>query len=581
MNQRDESMGRANLAWGRVTAEVLRRSGVERVVLSPGSRSTPLALGFAKCSGLEVVPVLDERSAGFLALGMAKESAQPVALVCTSGTAAANYLPAIVEANLSDVPLLVLTADRPGELRDCQSGQTIDQTKLYGDHVRWWAEIGPAEEGEESLAWLRQVLVQAVRKAVGSPFGPVHLNFPLREPFFPEGDCEEPDFETLLDQCVPPARTEPSLVAGEAARLAGELDVAGRRWLITAGAHAPGDADAHCAAVAAIAERLQAPVLADALSGLRDHASSNLRLVTTYDAILRSGSGLDELAPDAVLRLGPLQTSKTLRKWLGSLDLPTWVVDPSGRDVDGLRGRANHLTLTPEGFASVLVNGEGQGIDWGAAWAGRESRASAELDARLGDVPFAFEGRVAWALSRCLPAGLPLFAASSMPVRDLEYFWRPNDVGRRIFFNRGANGIDGTLSTALGVAWDGSPSVLLTGDLALLHDANGFLTIPKFKGSLTIVLVDNGGGGIFETLPVALREPAIFEKFFATPQAVDFAELATCHGVEHAKPSNWDDFEALISELPARGVRIVELSTDRKRDVSLRADLLAAAGAVT
>ncbi len=574
-------MGRANLAFGRVTAEVLRRSGVERVVLSPGSRSTPLALGFAKCSGLEVVPVLDERSAGYLALGMAKESAQPVALVCTSGTAAANYLPAIVEANLSDVPLLVLTADRPGELRDCQSGQTIDQTKLYGDHVRWWAEVGPAEEGEESLAWLRQALVQAVRKAVGSPSGPVHLNFPLREPFFPEGDCEELDFETLLDQCGLPARTEPALADGEAARLAGKLDVAGRRWLITAGAHAPGDTNAHCAAVAAVAERLQAPVLADALSGLRDHASVNPRLVTTYDAILRSGSSLDELAPDAVLRLGPLPTSKTLRKWLGSLDLPTWVVDPSGRDLDGLRGRANHLTLTPEGFEPVMADEDGQGIDWGAAWAGREARASAELDTRLGDAPFVFEGRVAWALSRCLPENVPLFAASSMPVRDLEYFWRPNDVGRRIFFNRGANGIDGTLSTALGVAWGGSPAVLLTGDLALLHDANGFLSLPKFKGSLTIVLVNNGGGGIFETLPVAQREPALFEEYFATPQAVDFGELAVCHGVEHLKPSGWEEFEALMSELPAAGVRLVELTTDRKRDVAMRADLLAAAGSVT
>ena len=168
-----------------------------------------------------------------------------------------------------------------------------------------------------------------------------------------------------------------------------------------------------------------------------------------------------------------------------------------------------------------------------------------------------------------------------MPVRDLEYFWRPNDAGRRIFFNRGANGIDGTLSTALGVAWRGSPAVLLTGDLALLHDANGFLTLPKFKGSLTIVLVNNRGGGIFETLSVAQREPAIFEECFATPQAVDFAELAACHGVEHVKPSSWEEFEAVMSELPALSVRIVELATDRKQDVSLRADLLAAAGAVS
>ncbi|MFP6886840.1 MAG: hypothetical protein VB997_04730, partial [Opitutales bacterium] len=250
------------------------------------------------------------------------------------------------------------------------------------------------------------------------------------------GDHDEPDLQPLLAQCAPPVRSVPSLAASEADRLANELKVSGRRWLVVAGPHAPGDADAHCSAVATIAERLQAPVLADALSGLRDYAPSNPRLVTTYDAILRSETDLDELAPDAVLSLGPLPTSKTLRKWLGKLDLPTWVVDPSGRDVDGLRRRASHLTLTAEGFASTLTNMEGQGADWEAAWAEREAQASASLDEKLSEAPFAFEGRVAWSLSRCLPTGVPLFAASSMPVRDLDYFWRPNAAGRRIFFNR-------------------------------------------------------------------------------------------------------------------------------------------------
>ncbi|MFP6900920.1 MAG: 2-succinyl-5-enolpyruvyl-6-hydroxy-3-cyclohexene-1-carboxylic-acid synthase, partial [Opitutales bacterium] len=313
MSERNESIGRANLTWGRVVAETLFRAGVERVALSPGSRSTPLVLGFAKCSGLEVVSVLDERSAGYLALGMAKESGKPVVLLCTSGTAAANYLPAIVEANLSDVPLIVLTADRPGELRDRQSGQTIDQTKLYGDHLRWWTEVGPAEEGEAALSYLRQVLLQAVRKSVGSPAGPVHLNFPLREPFFPKEDHKEPDLEALLAQCSSPFRIEPSLAQGEAARLGNELNQSGRRWLVVAGQAAPDDLDSHREAVAVIAERLQAPVLADALSGLRDHASINSRLVTTYDAILRNRTGLDELSPDAVLNLGPLPISKALR----------------------------------------------------------------------------------------------------------------------------------------------------------------------------------------------------------------------------------------------------------------------------
>jgi 2-succinyl-5-enolpyruvyl-6-hydroxy-3-cyclohexene-1-carboxylate synthase len=339
--------------------------------------------------------------------------------------------------------------------------------------------------------------------------------------------------------------------------------------VIVAGPAVVADAAAHAAIVGEIARRLGWPVLTDGLSALRNCAGTVPSLVTTYDTILRNPRAAERLRPEIVLSLGAWPTSKVLRGWLEKAGAPAFLVSDRPDNLDALHGRTRQLPLSLAAFAAQLPQAaDANGYE--RMWAAYERKARAALDAKLSATTEFFEGKAAWLLAQHLPAATPLFVASSMPVRDVEYFWPANDRGVRPFCNRGANGIDGTLSTALGAAHGaGRPAVLLTGDLALLHDANGFLLRPKFRGSLTIVLINNRGGGIFEHLPVAQFEPP-FEEFFATPQEADFAKLCAAHGVEHVTVRDWAHFVELVSVLPPAGIRVLELRTDRKRDAATR-----------
>lgn len=348
------------------------------------------------------------------------------------------------------------------------------------------------------------------------------------------------------------------------------------RGLIVAGPAQPVDPAAHAAAVARMAQKLGWPVLADGLGPLRGRAGRSPLLVAHYDAVLRSPRLAARLRPEAVLCLGEWPTSKVLRQWLAAADARTWLVNPDDRNHDALHGRTRHLRCAVEAL-TVAAGPVRRAAAYARAWRRADRAAARLLGARLSALDPLFEGKVSWLLGRQLPAGTPLFIASSMPVRDVEYFWPAGDGRAQPFFNRGANGIDGTLSTALGVAHGNRPSVLLCGDLALLHDTNGFLLRPKLRGSLTIVLINNRGGGIFEMLPMAKFDPP-FEEFFATPQEVDFGRLCAAYGAEYVRVGDWDQFAALISRLPAAGLRVLEVRTDRKRDAARRRELLAAAG---
>jgi 2-succinyl-5-enolpyruvyl-6-hydroxy-3-cyclohexene-1-carboxylate synthase len=354
--------------------------------------------------------------------------------------------------------------------------------------------------------------------------------------------------------------------------------------LIVAGPAAPDDAARYVDHVCKLATSLGWPVLADALSPVRTGVRTLRRaatpeiepavatVVTTYDAILRNATLARDLAPRTVLCLGGWPTSKILRAWLESSGAEIVLVSNSTANRDALHGRTRQICAPVE---SLAVSDEKVADDsYRKAWRNAESATRAALDSALEADATLFEGKAAWLMARSLPERTRIFVASSMPIRDVEYFWPANGRAHEIVFSRGANGIDGTLSTALGVAHGGAPAVLLTGDLALLHDANGFLLRPKFRGSLTIVLINNGGGGIFEHLPVASFDPP-FEEFFATPQQVDFAKLCAAHGVEHVLVNNWTQFTALIEKLPSQGIRVLELRTDRKRDAATRKRLLA------
>jgi 2-succinyl-5-enolpyruvyl-6-hydroxy-3-cyclohexene-1-carboxylate synthase len=560
-----------NSLWSSVLVETLVRSGVTQAVVSPGSRSAPLVFALARHSGLEAIPVLDERSAAFFALGLARQHGRPVALACTSGTAAANYLPAVVEAQESGVPLLVITADRPPEMRACASGQTIDQQKLYGGQVNFFHELAVPETSEALLRYLRQTVAQAVARTLAPAAGPVHLNAPFRDPLPPVPDgatgklASAIDWDAFFAHLAPPS----AVTSGT------EMPVLARakRGLIVAGPAQPADPAAYAAAVGDIARRLGWPVVADGLSPLRHHSSGGPQLVTAYDTILRHAPTAESLRPDAVLCLGGWPTSKVLRGWLEQGSHPTWLITDRPDNRDALHGRTRSVPISLEALAAGLP-ASATPASYGALWSAAESRVRQMLDARLEAETALFEPKATWLLARHLPEGTPLFIASSMPVRDVEYVWPPTARRTRPFFNRGANGIDGTLSTALGVAHGGRPSVLLTGDLALLHDTNGFLLRPKLRGSLTVVLINNRGGGIFEHLPVAAFDPP-FEEFFATPQEADFAQLCGAYGVAHVPVRDWPHFIELISTLPAKGLRVLEIGTDRKRDAVQRKRLFA------
>ncbi len=346
--------------------------------------------------------------------------------------------------------------------------------------------------------------------------------------------------------------------------------------MIIAGPAQPTRPTAYARAVAELAAHLGWPVLAAARSPLRNHADFFPHgLVTSYESILRAAVPADRLRPEVVIVLGSqLPTSKTLRAWLTAADAPTWYITDSPLNPDALHARTQVLRTTPQLLAAQIPAAEAPNA-YARMWATYETEARAKLEGYFETLSpnELFEGRASWLLAKHLPANTTVAFANSMPIRDAEYFWAPNARRLRPAFSRGANGIDGTLSTALGLAHDNLPTVLLTGDLALLHDTNGFLQARNLRGHLTIILINNEGGGIFQHLPVSQFDPP-FEKFSATPQAVDFAQLAKAYAVEHTLVRDWPHFIELISALPETGVRVLELRTNRKSDAATRKTLL-------
>ncbi|MBE7540105.1 MAG: 2-succinyl-5-enolpyruvyl-6-hydroxy-3-cyclohexene-1-carboxylic-acid synthase [Opitutaceae bacterium] len=558
-----------NTVWSSVMVESLVRLGLRQAVVSPGSRSTPLTMALVRHSAVETIPALDERSAGFFALGLARRAGKPVVLVCTSGSAGAHLYPAIIEASESGVPLIVLTADRPPELRECHSGQTIDQQKLYGDHVRWYHELAVPEPALDLLRCVRQQMAHGWSRASGPFPGPVHLNVPFRDPLAPLPDGRVRELEGRIDDLFF-EHLGTAVCAGS--EVVTRFRTATSRGLIVAGPAAPFNAAVYAAAAGRLAAATGWPVLADTLSSLRTESlDTNAPIVSSYDAILRNERVSRLLAPRQILCLGGWPTSKVLRAYLEASQADVLLVSPTERNRDSLHARTRQIAAPVE---SLVPEGAAPGDDaYASLWRRAEAVARSALDAGLKDCG-QFEGKAAWLLAQVLPENTPVFVAGSMPVRDVEYFWPVNHRRPQFAFNRGANGIDGTLSSALGMAHGGRPSVLLTGDLALLHDTNGGLLLNRFRGSLTIVLINNRGGGIFEHLPIAAFNPP-FEDYFATPQLVDFSRWAATYGIEHTLVGDWNAFERAVGALPASGVRLLEVRTDRKSDAAFRKALFA------
>ncbi|PSP03686.1 MAG: 2-succinyl-5-enolpyruvyl-6-hydroxy-3-cyclohexene-1-carboxylic-acid synthase [Cyanobacteria bacterium QS_7_48_42] len=572
-----------NTLWSSIIAETLKRLGLTTAIICPGSRSAPLTVAFAQHPEIEAIPILDERSAAFFALGVAKRSHVPAALVCTSGTAGANFYPAVIEASESQVPLLVLTADRPPELRDCHAGQAIDQQKLYGSYPNWQAELALPSQEIGMLRYLRQTIVQAVKRSLFSVPGAVHLNVPFREPLAPTPQPDTLNSQLHQEDFFAGITLNPyphSCTGDSASRPYSSLLSTWKqceRGIIIAGVAQPQHRQEYCQAITHLSQSLGWAVLAEGLSPVRNYANLNPYLISTYDLILGNPQLSQKLAPEMVIQLGALPTSKELRAWLNSTQPQRWIIDPSPENFDPLHGKTTHLHLSVEQLATTippLAKQESVSSDYLHQWRDAETQLRQALDKTMATTDTLFEGKAAWLLSQTLPPATPLLIANSMPVRDVEFFWKPNNSGIQPFCNRGANGIEGSLSTALGIAHHHQSSVMLTGDLALLHDTNGFLQRNRFTGHLTIVLINNNGGGIFEMLPISQFEPP-FQEYFATPQEMDFAQLCGTYGIEYKRITNWQQLQALLNPLPEKGIRVLEIPTNRREDAKWRQENMA------
>ncbi|HEX4731408.1 MAG TPA: 2-succinyl-5-enolpyruvyl-6-hydroxy-3-cyclohexene-1-carboxylic-acid synthase [Solirubrobacterales bacterium] len=613
-----------NTALASAFAEELARGGLRRAVVSPGSRSTPLAVALWREPGIEVTVIVDERSAGFFALGAAQASGEPVALLCTSGTAVANYHPAVAEADLAALPLIVLSADRPPELRDIGAGQTIDQIKTFGEAVRWFCEVGTHEADDSGLLHLRSVACRALARARGEirP-GPVHLNLPFREPLAPipvEGAV------TATDELALHGRQGRPLTAVT------RVDLEPTSFVLDEVAGHIGDAIAGVIVVgrqidpelreplAHLARASGFPILAEPTSQMRLGPHDRSYVVTTYDTLLRDEHWAHGVVPELVLRFGDLPTSKPLRTWLAASGADQIVVDPSGGWNEPTNRAAAILRADPTECASGWAvrlekasEAEGRGakgqvseggargpllsrtagrfvqgpprpapkawlvaeeaaltaiaaeLDGGGANDGDELSAATDTEAS-GSAAVITEPALHLALGRAHQDGDLVYTASSMPIRDQETFLGPGEADVLLLCNRGANGIDGLVSSGIGAAHaSGRPTTIVTGELGFLHDIGSLAALRDVTTPVRIVVIDNGGGGIFHFLPQqAALETDEFEALLGTPRGVSVERAAALFDLPYRRLESLAD----LPEALAAGTGLIEVRTNRATNVA-------------
>jgi len=550
----------------RAFVDELARCGMRAACTSPGSRNAPLVLSLAREPRLRCYSHVDERCAGFFALGLAKASGLPVAVTCTSGTAAAELLPAAIEAREARVPLLLLTADRPAELRENGAGQAIDQLKLFGSAAKWFSEVAVHEASEQNLRWMRTLACRAYWTALAGRPGAVHLNFPLREPLIDERETP-PEHTGRGDGRPYVVRTSaPPAMTNAAKDTLHELTDASRRGVLVAGRD-----ERHPelpAAAAHLAATAGWPLLADPLSGARRGTAA----IAYYDALLRDEKLAAELTPDLVVRLGDLPVSKPLRTWLANMgDVQQVAFDPEGAWQDPASALSHSLVIDPMLALGEMAHGAGGEEGWLARWRTADELTAEAIGAAIGDEQLS-DPAVARELGVLLPEHALLFVASSMPVRDIETFWPARSDPPRVLCNRGANGIDGIVSAAFGAAaHHNGPTVLLIGDVALAHDIGGLLAASRLSLSLTIVLLDNHGGGIFDFLAVAGTEEDIYTQHIATPTGLDFSQVAASYGIAHKPVTTRAELRMALEHAftPAAGPTLVHVTSDRQHNVWL------------
>jgi 2-succinyl-5-enolpyruvyl-6-hydroxy-3-cyclohexene-1-carboxylate synthase len=616
--------------YAAVFVDELQRTNLRNVVICPGSRSTPLAMAFAAQTAIQTWMHVDERSAAFFGLGMAKRLHEPVALLCTSGTAAANFLPALVEATLSHAPLLVLTADRPHELRENGAPQSIDQNRLYGTYAKWFVDVALPEATNAAFRYVRTIADRAVAATQTIPAGPVHLNFPFREPLTPEPIPELP---------LPPVEQR-DLVAWEGrpdnAPYTGVFNTShaipdsaaigniqreifnALRGLIIVG---PNDDSTLIEPLVRLAAYLGYPILADPLSQLRTGNHSQTQILTSYDAFLRIGSFIESAQPELIIRFGAMPTSKPLLLYLKRYaTTPLVVIDGNSGWEEPTQLASQLIHTNPTAFCNELLNALEQqqtnekryqdafrerdqdsasapaipyptpsptdgdlardhrskeGVTWLSLWKDTDKITQHALEKSMYDFEEIFEGRVFSELANLLPESTTLYIGNSMPVRDLDTFFWSRQQHIHIIGNRGTNGIDGVISTALGASAVGEqePTVLVLGDLSFFHDLNGLLAARLHQLNLTIILINNDGGGIFSFLPQAAY-PEHFEQLFGTPTGLDFQPVVEMYGGRFQRVDGWEAFRKAVNlGLNSDGLDVIEVLAERSSNVNMHRQL--------
>ncbi|OIK12767.1 2-succinyl-5-enolpyruvyl-6-hydroxy-3-cyclohexene-1-carboxylic-acid synthase [Bacillus sp. MUM 116] len=538
-------------------------SGITDVVVSPGSRSTPMAMVIAEHPDLKLHIHVDERSAAFFALGIAKASNRPVAILCTSGTAAANYYPAIVEAKYARVPLLVFTADRPHELRDVGAPQAIEQLHLYGHHVKWFTEMPLPEKSDEMIRYARTVCARAVSIAAKAPAGPVHLNFPFREPLIPKiaddlfQTTERPEgYVKVVNGDI--------VITDEQFKEIAALLKGKEKGIIVCGHIADktfGDR------VTKLAETLKFPILVDPLSQLRSGIHSQENIIETYDTFLRNDDAKNALKPDIVIRFGAMPVSKALNIFLkenhSALQL---VIDGGGGWRDPASLTTNMIYCHEATFCEKLqANVEIQSASSFLSKWKSVNQLTKDHMTMIRDTPQLSEAKLFCQLADMLPEGATLFVGNSMPIRDLDSFFLNNDKSITVMANRGANGIDGTVSTALGAALYSKTLYLVLGDLTFFHDLNGLLAAKLHNIDIQILVINNNGGGIFSFLPQS-EHPTHFELLFGTPIDIDFEHAVKMYHGEFTRITDWDHLYSMMKADPPKGLKVIEMVTNREKN---------------
>lgn len=524
----------------------LYQLGVREVVISPGSRSTPLSLLFCE-HDFKIFMNIDERSAGFFALGIAKEYERPVVLICTSGSAVANYLPAIVEAKYSRVPLIVLTADRPHELRHVGAPQAIDQNEIFNKYTKYYEELSLPEEKENMYRYVRVVMQKAYASSMSKGYGIAHINVPIREPLIPDLN--------KLDFTIGREKNKFEYVNGEVHSLFNDSILKNKNGIIICG----GDAYSNYhEEVLELGKRLKAPILADPISNLRNYSIDII--IDSYDGFLKNDNIKKELEPEFIIHFGQVPISKRLQQFLSMhKDVLYIQVDETFEYRNPSLSTTKYIVSSPRLFAKS-INIQNSNTEYLSKWLKYQKQMRKQISS-VKDEMNLFEGKLIQKIQNMLPAKSRLVVSNSMAIRDMDYFFESKNQDIKVLCNRGANGIDGTVSTALGISTSNKPTVILTGDLSFYHDLNGLLVGKTHNLNLVIILLNNDGGGIFRYLPQSKDKK--FEYLFLTPHGIDFEGTKTLYDLTYYEATDYNSFEHAFNQaLDLEGIKLIEVKTD-------------------